>query len=86
MSAQRNIKAEQYDAASAATNAARDALKAHPVGRWYFKHRDHYPRTARWVRRLVRARVDAYDTAMFESFHAMAAEMGLPVLTTRKPT
>jgi hypothetical protein len=78
--------AERYDLASAATNAARDALKASVIGRWYFKHRDHYPRTARLLRRLVRARVDAYDAAMFECFHAMAAEMGLPVLTTRKPT
>jgi ADP-heptose:LPS heptosyltransferase len=78
--------AEQYDLASAATNAARDALKATLAGRLWYVQRHHHPRVARLLRRLVRAKADRYDAAMFESFHAMAAELGLPVLTTRKPS
>jgi hypothetical protein len=81
-------EAQAYEIASAATNTARDALKAHPVGRWYYKHRDHYPRMARLVRHLVRARVDRYDDAMKASFFALAddwAAAGIGRLVTTRP-
>jgi hypothetical protein len=78
--------AEQYDAASEATNKARDALKATIIGRAWFKHRHRHPRVALALEYLMpRERVDAYHRAMRASFFAMAAELNLPVLTTRPP-
>jgi hypothetical protein len=79
--------AERYDLASAATNAAQAALKATIIGRAWFKHRHRRPRLARVLEYLMpRERVDAYHRAARASFFAMADEMNLPVLSTRKPS
>jgi hypothetical protein len=66
-----------------AVNAARDALKATTAGRLWYVQRHRHPRIARWLRRLVRSKADRYDAAMLAHFHGMAADLGLPVLTTK---
>jgi hypothetical protein len=78
--------AERYDAASEATNKARTALKATVFGRLWYWNRHRYAAVEPLLRLPVRSRAEAYDRSMRAQFFAMAEDLGLPVLTTGKPS